>query len=61
MVVERAPLLPLHHSRFTKDTGIIASYAMTAYPASAYLWLRDFDTARTRGEAALAAIERSDV
>jgi hypothetical protein len=30
---------------------------MTAYPASAYLWLRDFDTARTHGEAALAAVE----
>jgi tetratricopeptide (TPR) repeat protein len=44
-------------SRFTMDTGIIASYAMTAYPASAYLWLGDFDTARTHGEAALAAIE----
>ena len=43
--------------RFTMDTGIQASYAMTAYPASAYLWLRDFDTARTHGEAALAALE----
>ncbi|MGH8602877.1 MAG: XRE family transcriptional regulator, partial [Gammaproteobacteria bacterium] len=43
--------------RFTKDTGIIASYAITAYPASAYIWLRDFDTARRHGEAALAAIE----
>lgn len=44
-------------SRFTMDTGIHASYAMTAYPASAYLWLRDFETARTYGEAALAALE----
>ncbi|MDQ3764408.1 MAG: helix-turn-helix domain-containing protein [Actinomycetota bacterium] len=43
--------------RFAKDTGIIASYAITAYPASAYLWLRDFETARRHGEAALAAIE----
>jgi transcriptional regulator with XRE-family HTH domain len=43
--------------RFTKDTGIHASYAMTAYPASAYLRLRDFETARTRGETALAALE----
>jgi tetratricopeptide (TPR) repeat protein/transcriptional regulator with XRE-family HTH domain len=43
--------------RFTMDTGIHASYAMTAYPASAYLWLRDFDAARTHGEAALAALE----
>jgi hypothetical protein len=39
------------------DTGIHASYAMTAFPASAYLWLRDFETARTHAEAALAAIE----
>ncbi|MGH3721434.1 MAG: helix-turn-helix transcriptional regulator [Pseudonocardiaceae bacterium] len=44
----RAPI------RFTMDTGIHASFAMTAYPASAYLWLGDFDTARTHGEAALA-------
>ena len=44
-------------SRFTMDTGIHASYAMTAFPASAYLWLRDFETARTHAEAALAAIE----
>ena len=44
-------------SRFTKDTGINASYAMNAFPASAYLWLGDFDKARTHGEAALAAIE----
>ncbi|MGH3696371.1 MAG: hypothetical protein ACRDRX_20655, partial [Pseudonocardiaceae bacterium] len=43
--------------RFTIDTGIHASYAMTAFPASAYLWLGNFDTARTHGEAALAAIE----
>jgi pimeloyl-ACP methyl ester carboxylesterase len=43
--------------RFTKDTGIIASYAITAYPASAYLSLRDFNTARKQGEAALAAIK----
>jgi hypothetical protein len=44
-------------SRFTMDTGIHASYAMTAFPASAYLWLRDFETARTHGEAALVSIE----
>jgi len=44
-------------SRFTMDTGIHASYAMTAFPASCYLWLGDFETARTHGEAALAAIE----
>ncbi|MGH3810130.1 MAG: hypothetical protein ACRDRU_26615, partial [Pseudonocardiaceae bacterium] len=47
----RAPI------RFTKDTGSHASYAMTAYPASAYLHLEDFDTARKHGEIALAALE----
>ncbi|MGH3688461.1 MAG: hypothetical protein ACRDSM_26140, partial [Pseudonocardiaceae bacterium] len=47
----RAPI------RFTKDTGIHASYAMTAYPASAYLYLGDFGTARAHGEAALATLE----
>jgi tetratricopeptide (TPR) repeat protein len=44
-------------SRFTVDTGIHASYAMTAFPASTYLWLKDFEAARTHAEAALAAIE----
>jgi hypothetical protein len=43
--------------RFTMDTGIHAFYAMTAFPVSAYLSLRDFETARTHGEAALTAIE----
>jgi hypothetical protein len=43
--------------RFTIDTGTLASYAMTAYPASAYTWLGDFGTARDHGEAALAVHE----
>ncbi len=47
----RAPIL------FTLDTDTLASCAMTDYPASAYLWLRDFETARTYGEAALAVHE----
>jgi helix-turn-helix protein len=47
----RAPIL------FTLDTGTLTSCAMTDYPASAYLWLRDFETARTYGEAALAVHE----
>ncbi|MGH3806106.1 MAG: hypothetical protein ACRDRU_05625 [Pseudonocardiaceae bacterium] len=33
--------------RFTVDTGTLASYAMTAYPATAYAWLGDFETAHT--------------
>ncbi len=43
--------------RFTTDTEIYASYPMASYPATAYLWLGDFKTARTHGEAALAALE----
>jgi len=43
--------------RFTIDTGIYASYPINSYPATAYLWLGDFKTARTHGEAALAALE----
>ena len=44
-------------SRFTIDTGTLASYALTAYPASAYAWLGDFRAARDHGEAALAVHE----
>ncbi|MGH4007638.1 MAG: helix-turn-helix domain-containing protein [Pseudonocardiaceae bacterium] len=44
-------------TRFTIDTSTLACYAMTAYPASAYVWLGDFETARTHGEAALAVHE----
>jgi hypothetical protein len=44
-------------SLFTMDTGTLASYAMTDYPATAYLWLGDFETARTHGEAALVVHE----
>lgn len=47
----RAPIL------FTLDTSVLASCAMTDYPASAYLWLEDFETARTYGEAALVVHE----
>ncbi|MGH3899492.1 MAG: hypothetical protein ACRDTA_14875, partial [Pseudonocardiaceae bacterium] len=44
-------------SRFATGTGTQASYAITAYPAHAYLWLEDFQAARTHAEAALAAHE----
>jgi tetratricopeptide (TPR) repeat protein len=44
-------------SRFTIDTGALASYAMTAYPASAYTWLGDFRTALDHAKAALAVHE----
>jgi transcriptional regulator with XRE-family HTH domain len=36
------------------DTGMLASYAMTAYPASCYVWLGDFAKARSYGEQAVA-------
>ncbi|MGH3869112.1 MAG: hypothetical protein ACRDQ4_23960, partial [Pseudonocardiaceae bacterium] len=52
---ERLPARPPR--LFTMDTGIQASYAITSYPATAYLWLGDFQTARTHGETALAALE----
>ncbi|MGH4022976.1 MAG: helix-turn-helix domain-containing protein [Pseudonocardiaceae bacterium] len=41
-------------SRFTLDIVALARYAVTAYPAEAYLWLGDFETARAHAEAALA-------
>ncbi|MGH4018401.1 MAG: tetratricopeptide repeat protein, partial [Pseudonocardiaceae bacterium] len=44
-------------SRFTINTGTLASYAIAAHPAQAYLWLEDFQAARTHAEAALAVHE----
>ena len=44
-------------NRFAIGTGMQASYAVTAYPAHAYLWLEDFQMARTHAEAALTAHE----
>jgi transcriptional regulator with XRE-family HTH domain len=44
-------------SRPAVDTGMLASYAMTAYPASCYVWLGDFAKARTYGEQAVAVHE----
>ena len=43
--------------RFATDTGVLASYAMTAYPASCYLWLGDYRQAEAHGRLALAAHE----
>lgn len=43
--------------RFTLDTGRMASYAVAAHPAQAYLWLDDFQAAKTHSEAALAVHE----
>ncbi|MGH3911302.1 MAG: helix-turn-helix domain-containing protein [Pseudonocardiaceae bacterium] len=44
-------------SRSTTGTGTLASYAITAYPAHAYLALEDFHAAKTHSEAAVAAHE----
>ncbi|MGH4017614.1 MAG: hypothetical protein ACRDSL_27575, partial [Pseudonocardiaceae bacterium] len=44
-------------TRFTLDTATMASYAIAAHPAQAYLWLEDFPAAKTHGEAALAVHE----
>ncbi|MFI6321608.1 hypothetical protein ACIBG8_29015 [Nonomuraea sp. NPDC050556] len=37
------------------DTGRLATYAMTAYTASSYIWLGEFDQARVHAERAVAA------
>ncbi len=47
----RAPM------RFGTNTGTLAAYAITAYPASCYVWLGDYRQAETHGRAALAAHE----
>ena len=39
--------------RFVVDTGPLASYAITSYPASASVWLGNFEEAKLRAEAAL--------
>lgn len=40
--------------RLAVDTGALASYAITAYPASSYIWLADYKQAETYARAALA-------
>ncbi|MGH3916372.1 MAG: hypothetical protein ACRDTC_23630 [Pseudonocardiaceae bacterium] len=43
--------------RFVVDNGIYASYAITAHPASSYIWLADYKQAETHARAALATYE----
>ncbi|MGH3687478.1 MAG: hypothetical protein ACRDQY_13905 [Pseudonocardiaceae bacterium] len=50
---ERLPTRP--PGRFSVDNGIFASYAITAHPASSYLWLADYQQAETHARTALAA------
>ncbi len=47
--------------RGTVDTATLAEYALTAYSATSYIWLGDFDEARRRGEEAVAVHEASPV
>ncbi|MGH3939966.1 MAG: helix-turn-helix domain-containing protein [Pseudonocardiaceae bacterium] len=47
-------------SRFTLDTGAMASYAISAHPAQAYMWLGDFHMAKKHSEMALAAHESAN-
>ncbi len=44
-------------SRFSVDTGILASHAITAHPASSCIWLADYKQAQTHARAALAVQE----
>lgn len=41
------------------DTGILASYAVTAYPASCHVWLGDYGQAETYGRQAVAVHENA--
>lgn len=53
---DRLPANP--PTRFTIETDTLAQYALTAYPASSYLWLGEFQTAKRYAEAALAIHEQ---
>lgn len=44
-------------TRFSLDTGTLATYAVTAYTASSYLWLGEHGRAETHARAALAVHE----
>ncbi len=52
---DRLPARP--PGRISVDNNIYASYAMTAHPASSYIWLTDYQQAETHARAALAAYE----
>ncbi|WP_433180429.1 hypothetical protein [Actinoallomurus sp. CA-150999] len=49
---DRLPARPPH--RFGAETGPLAEYAVTAYPASAFIWLEDYEQARRHAERAVA-------
>ncbi len=52
---DRLPARP--PSRFSLNTGILASHAITAYPASSCIWLADYKQAQTYARTALAVHE----
>ncbi|MGH3885131.1 MAG: hypothetical protein ACRDSZ_00950 [Pseudonocardiaceae bacterium] len=52
---ERLPARP--PGRFLVDNGIYASYAITAHPASSYIWLADYKQAETHARTALTTYE----
>jgi tetratricopeptide (TPR) repeat protein/transcriptional regulator with XRE-family HTH domain len=47
--------------RGTVETATLAEYALTAYSASSYLWLADFEKARRQAEEAVAVHEAAPV
>lgn len=49
---DRLPARP--PTRFGTGTGPLAEYAVTAYPASAFIWLEDYEQARRHAECAVA-------
>ena len=52
-----ARLPPRPPSRFGADTGVLASYAMTAYPASCFVWMGDYRQAEMYARRAVAVHE----
>ncbi|MFL6056307.1 MAG: hypothetical protein ACJ72W_25920 [Actinoallomurus sp.] len=54
-LTDRLPSTPAHH--FTLDTSVLAAHALTAYSASAFIWLEDFERARRHALQALAVHE----
>jgi tetratricopeptide (TPR) repeat protein len=43
--------------RFTVDTGALADYALTGYPASSYIWLGDFEEGKRYAQQAVTVHE----
>jgi hypothetical protein len=54
---DRLPVNP--PARFGTDTGVLADYALTVYPASSYLWLGNFTAAKRHAEDALVVHEQA--